>query len=206
MKSVVTIGRSSSCDIILTDMNVSREHARISISGGKYVFENVGRHGSYMNGRLVGNDKIVVAPGTEILLANRVPLPWQQICTLLPLNGIRVDNVSDGERTSQPSQAQQFNVQPAPLNNYNQPVEEKKSNGMGVAGFVLSLISLALFWVPYLNFFLPILGLVFSFIGVLRKPRGLSIAGLIISGISGAAVAIFYLAIIEATSSSYYYY
>lgn len=206
MKSVVTIGRSSSCDIILTDMNVSREHARISISGGKYVFENVGRHGSYMNGRMVGNDKIVVAPGTEILLANRVPLPWQQICTLLPLNGIRVDNVSDGERTGQPSQAQQFNVQPAPLNNYNQPVEEKKSNGMGVAGFVLSLISLALFWVPYLNFFLPILGLVFSFIGVLRKPRGLSIAGLIISGISGAAVAIFYLAIIEATSSSYYYY
>lgn len=206
MKSVVTIGRSSSCDIILTDMNVSREHARISISGGKYVFENVGRHGSYMNGRMVGNDKIVVAPGTEILLANRVPLPWQQICNLLPLNGIRVDNVSDGERTSQPSQARQFNVQPAPLNNYNQPVEEKKSNGLGVAGFVLSLISLALFWVPYLNFFLPILGLIFSFIGVFRKPRGLSIAGLVISGISGAAVAIFYLAIIEAASSSYYYY
>lgn len=192
MKSVVTIGRSSSCDIILTDMNVSREHARISISGGKYVFENVGRHGSYMNGRMIGNDKIVVAPGTEILLANRVPLPWQQICTLLPLNGIRVENVNVVEKTVQPSQNQQINIQmAASVNNYSQPVEEKKSNGVGVAGFVFSIIGLVLFWVPILNL-IGFFGFLFSFIGVFRKPRGLSIAGLVISGIAEILVSLYY--------------
>lgn len=206
MKSVVTIGRSSSCDIILTDMNVSREHARVSISGGKYVFENVGRHGSYINGRMIGNDKIVVAPGTEILLANRVPLPWQQICTLLPLNGIRVNNVNDGERTSQPAQTQQFNVQAAPVNNYNQSVEEKGSNGVGVAGFVLSIIGIVFFWVPILNLILPFLGLLLSFIGVFRKPRGLSIAGLVISGITGVLLSMYYTIWAEALNSAYYYY
>lgn len=206
MKSVVTIGRSSSCDIILTDMNVSREHARISISGGKYVFENVGRHGSYINGRMIGNEKIVVAPGTEILLANRVPLPWQQICTLLPLNGIRVDNVNDGEKTVQPSQSQQINIQMAPVNNNNQPVEEKRSNGVGVAGFVLSIIGIVFFWVPILNLILPFLGLLLSFIGVFRKPRGLSIAGLVISGITVILVSMYYTIWAEALNSAYYYY
>ena len=206
MKSVVTIGRSSSCDIILTDMNVSREHARISISGGKYVFENVGRHGSYINGRMIGNEKIVVAPGTEILLANRVPLPWQQICTLLPLNGIRVDNVNDGEKTVQPSQSQQINIQMAPVNNNNQPVEEKRSNGVGVAGFVLSIIGIVFFWVPILNLILPFLGLLLSFIGVFRKPRGLSIAGLVISGITVILVSMYYTIWAEALNSAYHYY
>ena len=63
----------------------------------------------------------------------------------------------------------------------NQPV--KKSNGMGTAGFVLSLVALVLCWVPVLDWVLWFLGLLFSFIGVFKKPRGLAIAGLIISSI-----------------------
>lgn len=58
---------------------------------------------------------------------------------------------------------------------------QKKSNGMGTAGFVLALVGLLLCWVPVLNWILWILGLIFSFIGVFKRPRGLAIAGLIIT-------------------------
>ena len=61
---------------------------------------------------------------------------------------------------------------------------ENKSNGAGVAGFVLALLGLVLVWIPVLNWILWILGLIFSIIGVTKKPKGLAIAGLIISFIA----------------------
>lgn len=62
-----------------------------------------------------------------------------------------------------------------------QQAETKKSNGLGVAGFVLALIGLLFCWVPILNIILWILGLTLSFVGLFKKPRGLAIAGLCIS-------------------------
>ncbi len=56
-----------------------------------------------------------------------------------------------------------------------------QKNGMGTAGFVLALLGLIFCWVPVLDWILWILGLIFSIIGVCRKPKGLAIAGLIIS-------------------------
>lgn len=58
---------------------------------------------------------------------------------------------------------------------------ENKSNGIGTAGFVLSLIALFLGWVPIFGWLIWILGLILSFVGIFKTPRGLSIAGLIIS-------------------------
>jgi hypothetical protein len=58
---------------------------------------------------------------------------------------------------------------------------EKKGNGMGVAGFVLALIALFLGWVPILGWILWLLGLIFSIVGMFKKPKGLAIAGLVIS-------------------------
>jgi len=62
----------------------------------------------------------------------------------------------------------------------NQPPAKKK-NGLGTAGFVLALIGLVLCWVPVVDWILWALGFIFSFIGVFKAPRGLAIAGLIIS-------------------------
>ena len=90
----LTIGRSSQCDIIVPHNNVSRIHARISIIGGKYVFEDVSKHGSYIGGQLLKSGKVTISPGTEILLAGQVPLPWGQIYSQLPLQG---GNVFDAE-------------------------------------------------------------------------------------------------------------
>ena len=68
----------------------------------------------------------------------------------------------------------------------------ERSNGLGKAGFVLSIISLALILfcicVPLAlvvgipaSLILCGLGFLFSFIGIFKSPRGLAIAGLVLS-------------------------
>jgi len=61
----------------------------------------------------------------------------------------------------------------------NQP--KKPSNGLGKAGFVLALIALFIGWIPILGWVIWLIGFVFSFMGIFKKPRGLAIAGLILS-------------------------
>ncbi|HOR83001.1 MAG TPA: hypothetical protein PLF32_10165 [Bacteroidales bacterium] len=58
---------------------------------------------------------------------------------------------------------------------------EKKSNDIGTAGFVLALIAIFLGWVPVLGWIIWLLGLILSFVGVFKQPKGLAIAGLVIS-------------------------
>ena len=58
---------------------------------------------------------------------------------------------------------------------------ERRSNGVGVAGFVLALIAIFLGWVPVLGWIMWLLGLILSFVGIFKAPRGLAIAGLVIS-------------------------
>lgn len=64
----------------------------------------------------------------------------------------------------------------------------RKKNGIGIAGFVLALIAFVISWIPVvgtiIGWILGPLGFIFSLIGVFRQPRGLSIAGLIISLLS----------------------
>ena len=60
-------------------------------------------------------------------------------------------------------------------------VNSQESNGVGVAGFVLAIIALFLGCIPVLGWILWFLGLLLSFIGVFKEPRGLAIAGLIVS-------------------------
>ena len=55
-----------------------------------------------------------------------------------------------------------------------QPVAAPSENGLGIAGFILSLIGLVSCGL------LSPLGLVFSFAGMFRRPRGLAIAGLVL--------------------------
>ena len=63
---------------------------------------------------------------------------------------------------------------------YNQP-QPSRSNGLGITGFVLSLLALLLGWVPVIGWIVWLLGLIFSLMGIFRKPRGLAIAGLLLS-------------------------
>lgn len=84
----ITIGRSSKCDIIVPDSYVSAVHAEISRVNGQYVYRDRSSNGSTINGQLIHNTAIAVAPGANILMANRVPLPWDRIYQQLPLQGV----------------------------------------------------------------------------------------------------------------------
>ena len=58
---------------------------------------------------------------------------------------------------------------------------KEKSNAICRAGFVLALLGLILCWFPIANVILWLLGLIFSFVGVFKEPRGLAVAGLILT-------------------------
>lgn len=60
-----------------------------------------------------------------------------------------------------------------------QPDEE--SNGVGTAGFVLSLIAFVLSWVPGVGWVVWFVGFLLSFFGMFSKPRALAIVGFLIS-------------------------
>ncbi len=59
--------------------------------------------------------------------------------------------------------------------------EKRRSNGLGTAGFVLAVIGLFVSWIPVLGWVVWALGLIFSFFGIFKSPRGLAVAGFIIS-------------------------
>jgi hypothetical protein len=61
-----TIGRSRQCDVVLSDPNVSRQHAEIRPRGGSWVLTDLGStNGSCLNGRRIDHPE-VVRPGDEI--------------------------------------------------------------------------------------------------------------------------------------------
>lgn len=76
-------------------------------------------------------------------------------------------------------------TQQAPQADHNQTIiiqqPSRQSNGTGTAGFILALISLVLSWVPGVGWIVWFLGFLLSFIGMFKAPRGLAIAGFIIS-------------------------
>ena len=85
----------------------------------------------------------------------------------------------------QETQLQQNQPQPQYPNNQQVSVinniQQAKSNGIGTAGFVFALISLLFCWVLGVNWVVWFLGAIFSIIGCFKEPRGLAIAGTIIS-------------------------
>ena len=83
----ITVGRSEACDIIINEPNISRIHAEISLSEGKYAFRDVSTNGSTVNGRSIINSEVTINSNSSILLAHSIPLYWSRIEALLPSDG-----------------------------------------------------------------------------------------------------------------------
>jgi FhaA, N-terminal domain/FHA domain len=65
-----TLGRSRQCDVVLSDPNVSRQHAEIRPRGGSWVLSDLGStNGSSVNGRRIAGPE-VIRPGDEIELGS----------------------------------------------------------------------------------------------------------------------------------------
>lgn len=81
----------------------------------------------------------------------------------------------------QPQYQQPHAPQYAPQQPYQQyQAVPTPTNGLGVAGFVLSMIGLVLFFVPFLDVLSALIGVILSGFGMKKKPNGLAIAGLVI--------------------------
>ena len=84
---------------------------------------------------------------------------------------------------------QQPYQQPYPV----QPKEPRlRRNFIGGTGFVLGVVGIVLFWVPFVRFILGVLGLTLSLVGIFRKNcrRAFPIAGLMLSSLVLLIIAI----------------
>lgn len=92
---------------------------------------------------------------------------------------------------------------------YNQPrasvdPERQSPNtraGMSIAAFIVGLLGLLLFWIPYVGFILPVLAILFGAIGLVQSQsqpnygRGFAIAGIVL-GLIGLGIALLTLSIL----------
>ena len=187
------IGRNGDNDIVINKQSVSRYHGVLRITENGIIYEDLGSsNGSYINGNRV-NGPVVIKERDIIKLGTEL-IPWRNYLTQ-GTDRTEIVNVKN-PRPEIIHKASETDINPERSNNSsrdssnstNQQVHQqvvvnnttKASNGLGVAGFVLGLIGLPLFFIPLFGF----LGFLFSFIGVFKEPRGLAIAGLVISIIS----------------------
>ena len=73
------------------------------------------------------------------------------------------------------------------------PPQPLRRNMLGGTGFVLGVIGVVLFWVPFVRFILGVLGLTFSLVGLFRKGYRKAFA---ITGVVLSALVLFIVAVI----------
>jgi hypothetical protein len=73
-EATIVIGRDESCDIVLPDRQVSREHARIELRDGAYVIADLGStNGTFINGEPL-RESAQLRDGDEVGIAARYKL------------------------------------------------------------------------------------------------------------------------------------
>ena len=166
MAKIIRIGRGQNNDVFINDPAVSLNHCEISQddNGEFRVTDLNSTNGTYVNDTMLLKPNTLLRSG-DVVRIGTTTLPWLDY--FLP-------------PTPYPASYQQPYQRPVPP----APAPRVRSkNGMGTAGFVLSLLALVLWWIPVVDVILFLLGLAFSIVGVSLKNRkkGLAIAGLVIS-------------------------
>jgi len=79
------------------------------------------------------------------------------------------------------TQDKQYTQSYSRYNGYREPYRNEQGNVMGTAGFILAVLAVLCFWIPFLGQILWLLGLVFSCVGMFRKHKSFAVAGLVLS-------------------------
>ena len=185
MAKIIRIGRGQNNDVFINDPAVSLNHCEISQddNGEFRVTDLNSTNGTYVNDTMLLKPNTLLRSG-DVVRIGTTTLPWLDY--FLP-------------PTPYPASYQQPYQRPVPP----APAPRVRSkNGMGTAGFVLSLLALVLCWIPVVDVILFLLGLAFSIVGVSLKNRkkGLAIAGLVIS-----VVVLFIIFLVIASISNGHY-
>lgn len=133
----IAVGRSNKCDIVIPDESVSRIHAEISRNGNEFVYRDMSKNCTNIGGRMIHNDRVAIAPGTTVLLANRIPLPWAQVYAMLPGQG----NIPSGQST----RAVVWGHPASSKERQTPDNEDKLSIGWGILAFIIPLAG----WIMY---------------------------------------------------------
>ncbi len=80
----ITIGRDSSCDIVVNNSRVSRMHGVITYQNNSYVYRDNSTNGTVVNGVPVKNGEVNVKIGDSIMLASDEPIQWNKVTALFP--------------------------------------------------------------------------------------------------------------------------
>jgi hypothetical protein len=82
------IGRDASCDVVIPDRQVSRQHARITKTGAIVMIEDLGsKNGTYLNGQVLTEAKQLVE-ADEITVAFTQNFLFLSSDATMPLSGI----------------------------------------------------------------------------------------------------------------------
>jgi len=88
VNGTLTIGRDESCEVVIPDRQVSRQHARLSLRGSAVFLEDLNsKNGTYLNGQLLSaptqlreSDEIRVAfAQTFLFLSSEATLPLSEL-------------------------------------------------------------------------------------------------------------------------------
>jgi hypothetical protein len=173
----VTIGRAPENSIVIRDPLVANYHLQIiQDDDNKFRLVNC----DLSNDTFVNESRVYKEAhlnGNDVIRVGNTVLPWKSYFS------------ATKAKTKTVTVAKPTVAEPANRRYISQPqtgnpvfiVQEKKRNGVGTAGFVLALLGLILCKAQGVNLILWLLGLILSIIGCFRKPRGLAIAGVVIS-------------------------
>lgn len=111
-KNEIYIGRDASNDIVVSDQEVSRKHARLIMQAGGYVLEDLGStNGTYVNGqRLMGPH--VLRTGETVMFGENVSLVLEAVYD------------ADATILSQPTPAPSYDPSPPPQQTYIPPSQQ----------------------------------------------------------------------------------
>ena len=196
---VVTVGRWPDNTIqIFGDEQVSRHHIQLSNDNGQYYITDLNStNGTYVNGnRISGTRRLQMR---DVVRLGNTTIPWLMYFDANYVARLYAQRPPQSAPSapsgkSAPSKVGGGAVYVDPRQGGDQ---QTGSNGMAIAGFVLS-------------FFIPILGLIFSAVGISKANKlpqrtgyGLAVAGLIISILFIVAAI---LVVVANNSHSYVYY
>ncbi|MCC9041969.1 DUF4190 domain-containing protein [Myroides sp. M-43] len=165
------------------NLNKQSDHSRFMPPGmSKESLQEVVNTKDEMSTLNMDNTDINIS--TEYPIINKLELEVTHQEELPTLIGLPTDLLNpaptDRDQSSQISTPYQSYENYIP--GYNTPIARQETNNLGTTGFILSLITIILFWIPIVGWILWLLGAILSIIGLFKKPKGLAIAGTIISG------------------------
>lgn len=87
-----SIGRARDCRIFSDDTRMTQHHAIIQMKNGEVVYTDVGKNGSFINGRLLKGQASSLAPGDEILFPSGLQIIYLG-GAVIAIGGVPEENI-----------------------------------------------------------------------------------------------------------------